>query len=216
MTNNSNGVQYDDASHATATLDGANGTQVKNVADGVDAQDAVNKGQMDAGDAATLAAANAYADAGDAATLTAANTHADAGDAATLTESKTYTDTKTTQTLQSANAYTDSKFAAWNDSFTQFQQQTQNRLDQMDRRMVNMDRRIDQIGAMSGAMSAAALNTAGLPGRNRVGIGAGAQNGRTAVAISYQRLVAPNASVSIGSAISGSDSSVSAGAGFSW
>ena len=65
-------------------------------------------------------------------------------------------------------------------------------------------------------MSAAALNTAGLPGRNRIGIGAGAQNGRTAMAISYQRLVAPNASVSLGGAVSGSDSSVSAGMGFSW
>ena len=37
--------------------------------------------------------------AGDAATLAAANAHADAGDAATLTASKSYTDGKATQTL---------------------------------------------------------------------------------------------------------------------
>jgi autotransporter adhesin len=72
------------------------------------------------------------------------------------------------------------------------------------------------MGSMSSAMAAAALNTAGLPGQNRVGVGFGAQNGRTAVAVSYQRLVAPNASVSLGGAFSGGERSVSAGAGFSW
>ena len=41
-------------------------------------------------------------------------------------------------------------------------------------------------------------------------------DGRAAMAVSYQRLVAPNASVSLGGAISGGESSVSAGAGFSW
>ena len=140
---------------------------------------------------------------------TAVRTDMAAGDTATLTASNTYADTRSVQTLQSANAYTDSRFAGWNDAFTQYQQQ-------VDHRFAQTDRRIDQIGAMSGAMSAAAPNTAGLPGRNRVGVGAGAQNGRAAMAVSYQRLVAPNASVSLGGAISGGESSVSAGAGFSW
>lgn len=161
------------------------------------------------GDAATLASANAHADAGDAATLASANAHADAGDAATLTASKSYTDTKTTAAITTANAYTDSKFAAWNDSFSQYQQQ-------VDLRFAQTDRRIDRIGAMSGAMSAAAVNTAGLPGRNRVGVGVGMQNGRGALAVQYQHLVRSNASVSLGAATSGGDHSISAGAGFSW
>ena len=65
-------------------------------------------------------------------------------------------------------------------------------------------------------MSAASMNTSGLPGTNRVGIGVGSSNGRKAMAVGYQRLVAPNASISLGGAFSGSESSVSMGAGFSW
>ena len=179
---------------------------------GQDGQDAdlTQVAQMiEDGDAATLDAANQYAAAGDATTLASANAHAAAGDAATLTASKSYTDGKATQTLTSANAYTDSKFAAWNDSFTQYQQQ-------VDLRFTQTDKRIDQMGAMSGAMTSAAINTAGLPGRNRVGMGVGVQNGRSAVAVSYQRLVRPNASVSLTGAFSSGESSISAGAGFSW
>lgn len=164
---------------------------------------------VDAGDAATLASAEQYADDGDAATLAGANAHSDAGDATTLTTSKSYTDTKSASTLTSANTYTDNKFAAWNDTFTQYQQQ-------VDLRFAQTDRRIDRMGAMSGAMSAATLNAAGLPGQNRVGLGVGVQNGRSAMAVQYQRLVRSNASVSLGGALSGGDASISAGAGFSW
>jgi hypothetical protein len=147
--------------------------------------------------------------AGDATTLASANAHADAGDAATLAESQAYTDTSAAQTLSSANAYTDSRFAAWNDTLDQYHQQ-------MDLRFARTDERIDRMGAMSGAMAAAAMNTAGLPGRNRVGVGFSAQNGRAAMAVGYQRLVTPNASVSLGGAFSAGEGSISAGAGFSW
>jgi|GEM_PF-1157471 len=61
----------------------------------------------DQGDARTLADANAYSDAGDAATLTAANTYADAGDAATLAAANTYADEGDVRTLASANTYAD-------------------------------------------------------------------------------------------------------------
>ena len=71
-----------------------------------------------------------------AATLASANAHADAGDAATLTASKTYTNSTATQTLTSAKSYTDSKFAAWNDTFTQYQQQVDKRFAQTDKRCV--------------------------------------------------------------------------------
>ena len=187
-------AKHDDEGRELVTLQGQEGTQIRNVAAGTMPMDAVNVQQMQNADAATLQSAKSYADAGDAAMLTA---------------SKSYTDGKSTQTLQSANAYTDGKFAAWNDSFTQYQQQ-------VDLRFAQTDKRIDQMGAMSGAMTSAAINTAGLPGRNRVGMGVGVQNGRSAVAVSYQRLVRPNASVSLTGAFSSGESSISAGAGFSW
>lgn len=40
-------IRYDDASKDTATMEGATGTQIKNVADGTDPMDAVNKRQLD-------------------------------------------------------------------------------------------------------------------------------------------------------------------------
>jgi hypothetical protein len=58
-----------------------------------------------AGDAATLASANAHADAGDAATLQ----QVAAGDGATLTSAKQYADTGDAATLASAKAYSDAK-----------------------------------------------------------------------------------------------------------
>jgi autotransporter adhesin len=129
------------------------------------------------------------------ATTDAANVgQVQAGDAATLTASK---------------AYTDTRIAAWTDGLAQFEQQIQ-------RRFAQTDARIDRMGAMNGAMAAAAMNTAGLPGRNRIGVGVGSQGGRPALALGYQHLVSPNASVSLGGAFSGSERSVSAGAGFSW
>ena len=208
MTSNAHGVQYDDASHATATLDGASGTQVKNVADGVDPMDAVNKGQLDAGDAATLDAAQQYADAGDAATLAAANAHADAGDAATLSASKAYTDSTATQTLTSAKSYTDAKFAAWNDTFTQYQQQ-------VDRRFAQTDKRIDQIGAMGSAMTHMAVNAAnGNSSKGRIAIGVGAQGSQGAVSIGYGKRIGDRGSFSLGASFSSGESSVGGGFGF--
>ena len=48
--------------------------------------------------------------------------------------------------------------------------------------------------------------------------GIGQQNGRSALAVGYQRVLGEkkNISVSLGGAFSGSDKSMSAGAGFSW
>jgi len=81
-----------------------------------------------------------------------------------------------------------------------------------------IDKRFDRMGAMSAAYAGMALNTAGLQGENRVGAGIGQQNGRSALAVGYQRVLGEkkNVSVSLGGAFSGSDKSMSAGAGFSW
>src|SRR5690606_16961857 len=53
-------VAYTDDGKGSIVLDGADGTAISNVAAGVDADDAVNKQQMDAGDMQTLSAANSY------------------------------------------------------------------------------------------------------------------------------------------------------------
>jgi len=81
-----------------------------------------------------------------------------------------------------------------------------------------IDKRFDRMGAMSAAYAGMSVNTAGLSGDNRVGAGVGSQNGRTALAVGYQRILGEkkNVSVSLGGAFSGSDQSMSAGAGFSW
>ncbi|RZA35071.1 MAG: hypothetical protein EOP92_12430 [Lysobacteraceae bacterium] len=175
-------LTYDSDTRDVLTMAGADGTRIANVADGVEATDAVNLGQMEAGDAGTLSAANEY------------------------------TDNTATETLSSANAYTDQRFAeitGLSDSFESFRNET-------DRRFQQQDRRIDKLSAMSGAYAGMAMNTSGLAGRNRIGVGVGAQGGEQALAVGYQRALGNRASVSIAGAFSGDEKSVSAGAGFSW
>lgn len=183
-------MEYDDAGNGSLTLGGASGTVVSNVADGVAAGDAVNKGQLDA----TAASTNAHADAGAAATLASANT---------------YTDTVAVRTLDAANTYTDAVFAKFNSELDTFR-------DDVDQRFREQDRRIDKLAAMSGAYAGMAMNTAGLAGANRIGVGVGGQNGESALAVGYQRAIGNRASVSIGAAFGGGESSVMGGAGFSW
>ncbi|MEZ0472592.1 YadA-like family protein [Luteimonas salinilitoris] len=101
----SGGIAYDDDGKSALTLEGEGGTRVRNVADGTAASDAVNKRQMDAGDAAALDSARDYAD------------------------------TASTRTLSSAKAYTDQRFTALNDDFLRLEQNVGRRLDQQDRRI---------------------------------------------------------------------------------
>ena len=101
-------VVYDGDDQATLTLGGADGTLISNVANGVAANDAANIGQMQAGDADTLQAANDY------------------------------TDNTATETLTSANAYTDQRFAeltGLSDSFGTFRDGVDRRFQQQDRRI---------------------------------------------------------------------------------
>lgn len=172
------------------TLEGADGTRIGNVADGDAPMDAVNRRQMDAGDAAV----QLYADAGDARTLSAAQSYADEGDA---------------RTLSAANTYTDHQVASINRSMDQFR-------DEVHTRFVQMDRRLDQVGAASAAFAGLAMNTAGLSGPNNIGVGFGSQGGEEAIAIGYRRAISPRASISIGGSAAGRQRSFTAGAGFSW
>ncbi|RPE81582.1 ESPR-type extended signal peptide-containing protein [Vulcaniibacterium tengchongense] len=113
--------------------------------------------------------------------------------------------------LQQAKEYTDSRFNALQSDFDSFRQD-------VDQRFGEVDKRIDRMSAISAAYAGMAINTAGLPGRNRLGVGIGAQNGKEAMAVGYQRVFGRqgNVSVSIGGAFSGNETSVSAGAGFGW
>ncbi|MCD9027249.1 YadA-like family protein [Luteimonas sp. BDR2-5] len=178
---------------------------VSNVADGVDDMDAVNVRQMQAGNAATLQSANDYTGTREAAVRTDMAT----ADAATLESANGYTDTVAVRTLASANAYTDSAMAAFNADIDGLRVE-------MDDRFRHQDRRIDRLAATSGAYAGMAMNTAGLSGRNRVGVGVGSQGGEQALAVGYQRAIGNRASVSIGGAFGGGEKSLMGGAGFSW
>ena len=195
---------YADAGDA-ATLDAANAYTDGKVAEAAGAVLDEARDYADVGDAATLQSANAYADTRE----TAIRTDMANGDAATLTASRSYTDTKSVQTLASANAYTDNKFAVWNDAFIQYQQQ-------VDRRFVQTDARIDRSGAMQTAMAQMTASAAGIRTLNRMAVGVGAQNGKTALSIGYQRAIGERAAFTIGGAFSGDERSAGVGYGFGW
>jgi len=81
-----------------------------------------------------------------------------------------------------------------------------------------VDKRIDRMGAISAAYAGMAGNMTGPGGDSGLAAGVGAQNGRTALAVGYQRYLGErrNISISLGGAFSGSEQSVSGGAGIRW
>ena len=109
-------------------------------------------------------------------------------------------------TLSSANAYTDTRMSSFNGQFTSLQQE-------IDVHLRQQDERIDQQGAMSAAMLNMAINAANSNSdRGRLGVGAGWQNGESALSVGYSKKVSERASFSLGGAFSSDDSS--AGVGF--
>lgn len=211
-----NPVQYDGPARDSVTLAGTGrGTRIRNVASGTAPDDAVNVGQMEANDQMVLAAARKwqevamdYADAGDAATLSAANQHADAGDAATLRSANQYADAGDAATLRSANAYTDARVnAIVQPQFEEFRNDVWSRMDLT-------DRRINRVGAMGTAMTQMAVNAANGSGdRGRMAVGVGYTDGEKAVSVGYG-LRLGRGSFSLGAAFSGSENSIGAGVGF--
>ncbi len=129
-----------------------------------------------------------------------------AGDAAAIASARQYTDATATQTLGQAKSYTDSRVAELNQQFTRFS-------DDLWMRLGDQDRRIDRQGAMGAAMTNMAMNAANARSpRGRVAIGAGWQNGTSALSIGYAKQLGDRASFSLSGAFSGSDRS--AGVGF--
>lgn len=170
------GIAYDGDAKTSLTLAGANGTQIRNLANGVATTDAATKGQVDAADAATLASAN------------------------------NYTDVTATRTLSSANGYTDQRFQTLSDQFSDFTQD-------IERRFSDQDKHLDKMGAMNSAMMSMAINAANTHSpRGRVAVGAGWQNGESALSVGYAKPIGDRASFSIGGAFTDDDSS--AGIGF--
>ena len=131
-----------------------------------------------------------------------------AGDLAAVASAKTYTDATATQTLQSANAYTDSHLQALDTQFAQLNDDVWNRLGEQ-------DKRIDRMGAMNAAMMNMAINAAGSRSpRGRVAIGAGWQNGESAMSVGYSKQIGERASFSLGGAFGSDDQSAGIGFGF--
>lgn len=104
-------------------------------------------------------------------------------------DNRAYADAGDRQTLASANAYTD--------------QQISDLWSELDDPFSGFDRRLDRAGAINSAMAQMALNTAGLPGDNRMGVGVGFQGGKRALSVGCQRMIRPNASTAIGAGFSG-------------
>lgn len=131
----------------------------------------------------------------------------DRGDAATLASSRTYTDSSATRTLNSANAYTDARFTTLDDQFKSLSRDIEGRL-------TKQDERIDRMGAMSAAMMGMAMNAgnARTP-RGRISMGAGWQNGESALAVGYSKQVGDRVSLSIGGAFNDGDQSATVGMG---
>ena len=129
-----------------------------------------------------------------------------AADQATLASANGYTDITATQTLTRANAYTDGRLQALDDQFSGLR-------DELGLRLGKQDERIDRQGAMGSAMMNMAINAANSRSpRGRVAVGAGWQNGESAMSVGYSKSVGERASFSVGGAFSGDDQS--AGVGF--
>jgi hypothetical protein len=183
-------VSYDDSSHASITLSDGHGTVVTNVADGVAAGDAVNKGQLDAQTRDALDSAQTYADLGDNATLGA------------------------------ANAYTDariSKLAGGDfDGLSRRMDALDLRVNALDEQVATLDDRIGRVAALGAALAMTAPD-ARIPGDNQLGVGVGTFRGHSAVGIGYSRMLGRSAALRVGAAVAGhGDNSVGAGINFGW
>ncbi len=119
-------------------------------------------GYVDAGDASTLAAANANAAAGDAQTLSTANSNAVIGDKKTLQNANWYSDAGDARTLASANAYSDAGDA------------------RLSRKIDDLD---SQLSAGIAAVAAQPPLPAMAPGQKAIAFGTGHYNGKNAIGL---------------------------------
>src|SRR5690606_1812384 len=217
-----------------------NERRLVNVADGSAATDAVNLGQLEAGDASTLASAQAYVDAqiisaggmtegrvqdiaaaGDAATLAEARAHADDGDAATLASARTHADAGDAAAIATARAHADAGDAATLRSAqsyvdAQFAARTTTLDDSrmaVDERIHHTDDRNSRQGPTAPATTQQAMADAGAGSDGRLAAGIGVQDGRAALSIGYAKKISERVRVNFGGAFSGSEGSAGVGIG---
>ena len=107
--------------------------------------------------------------------------------------------------LVAANTYTNSQIAAVVINVAGFQ-------DQID----GLDKRVDQVGAMSAAMAHMTASAAGNNNDNRLAIGFGNYGGQTAFDMGFQRTVSDSVTISFGAAFDGDETATGAGASFGW
>jgi autotransporter adhesin len=199
------------------TVDAASGTAIGNGASVQAGAD--NAVALGAGSVATEANTVSVGSAGNERRVSNVAAGTAATDAANVSQvdqaletAKGYADAGDTSTLQKANAYTDQKFGSIVSStdFDAFRSQVNDQFHTVNRRM-------DRVGALGTAMAQKTAKTTGLAGTNPLGVGVGSYGGESALSVGYQRAFSDNrASLSIGGAVSGDESSVGVGAGFSW
>src|SRR5690606_16593209 len=123
-----------------------------------------------------------------------------AADAETVASANAYTDMTATNTPPPAKAYTDTQVKALSDEFSGLRGEVEHRLGKQ-------EERINRQGAMSAAMLNMAINAANSRSpRGRVAVGAGWQDGESALSVGYSRPIGERASVSIGGAFSSNES----------
>ena len=69
---------------------------------------------------------------------------------------------------------------------------------------------------MQTAMAQMTASAAGVRTVNRMAVGVGAQNGKAALSLGYQRALGDKAALTIGAAFSGNERSAGVGYGFGW
>lgn len=132
-----------------------------------------------------------------------------AADDEVIQTAQAYADAGDARTLDAAMAYTDQRFDALDSRLNAFEASVDDRFGAMDRRM-------DRLGAMSAAQLNMAINAAGaLPGRGRLAVGLGFQNGEEALSVGYGRRLANRVSLSVGGSFGGGgERSAGVGVGF--
>ncbi|MDQ0010877.1 hypothetical protein J2T07_003083 [Luteibacter jiangsuensis] len=128
--------------------------------------------------------------------LATARSYADAGDQNTLDQARSYTDSKLGNLVSRGD-------------FDNYRRQVSDQFQQV-------NKRLDQVGAMGTAMAQMAFSTQGVADENRLGFGAGAYGGRSAFAVGYSRQLTRHANVTFGGAVSGSETSAGVGVGMGW
>ena len=181
--------------------------QITFVADGSEDSDAATVNQVHKAAEATLKAARIYTDSASNEALSSANTYTDnkvnKSAEATLKAARIYTDSSSKEALSLANTYTDSKISSYGNKLSQdLHQYTDEKVDQLNNRINQVNKRIDK-----GLASSAALTGLFQPygvGKVNFTAGIGGYRSTQALAIGSGYRVNENTAIKAGMALSDS------------